>query len=139
MGVLMNIKDCKVSAETMAHISKAIFAGLKNVKIEYVKFNSKYNNGLGLSILNNIFEEIDILSTSIIVKSYQRGSYIFPIIYDVNTKTIITLASINVLDRLLHRKEIINPHYIDALLMENHELEGNYQQESMFDDDYVDE
>lgn len=123
-----------IGENVIQFMSDTISRGLFNSKVDYTKNNLKVNNFQGIRNLNFIFNEF--LNTdidSLIVYPYKRGAFTLILIYDISTKTLLTLTSELNIHRLFKRKTIKVSHYIDALILLNNDFSGDAKQLSLFD------
>jgi len=123
-----------ISEKSKQKIVDAITNALNNAEIDHISRGLNFKNGLGLFNLNYIFDElIKISDNDLIVSKFRRGCFESVFVYDMLSKTLITLTSTANIKRLIHRKEVIDPHYIDALLSINTDYEGDSEQTCMFE------
>lgn len=129
----MRKAEFNIAEGTKQKIADGILRGLFNAKVKCNEDRLEYKNGQGLFNLNHIFSSLErSMDANFLVNSFKRGSYKFAIIYDVVSKTLMTLASGSTLDRLRSRSQINTCHYIDALLTLNDDFEGDCVQDSFF-------
>ena len=115
-------------------IINSIQNGLAEAKVKNLSDGLTYENGAALHTLNFVFKHIDkINESSFELYSFKRGPYQQTLIYDKETKTLISLTSQNNINRLKNRNSINRVHYIDSLLLFNDHIPTT-EQLTIFDD-----
>jgi len=123
-----------VSEDTLQRLVNCTTKGLNIAEADYFSSGMTFANGIGLLNLNFIFAELEKAETDdFLVGRFKRGSFEFALIFDLPSKTLITLVSKANVERLLHRKNIKTFHYVDSLITKNNNFEGDRCQMSIFD------
>lgn len=115
-------------------LTEALCNALLDAAVDSNTRNLSFVNGVGVSNLNYIFQALlSIQNEGLFVNRFKRGCFESVILYEVDSKSLVSFTSKANMKRLLNRDEILKAHYMDALLSLNTDFEGDFEQVSMFD------
>lgn len=110
---------CNISEFKKAAIVNSIQKGLLRNKIRIEQEGLIDRNGIGLMALNYIFAEMRKLDNLFDVYSFQRGPFSMVLLYDKESRALISFISQSNLKNLENRRHVSKVHYGDALVLFN--------------------